>query len=51
MADLAPPNAPITSSLVLSEKTVENHLRSIYTKTASDNRAAAAAFAIRHGLA
>jgi DNA-binding CsgD family transcriptional regulator len=44
-------NREIASDLVLSEKTVENHLTRIYAKTGAENRAAAAAFAIRHGLA
>jgi predicted ATPase/DNA-binding CsgD family transcriptional regulator len=41
----------IASELVLSEKTVENHLTRIYAKIGAENRAAAAAFAIRHTLA
>jgi DNA-binding CsgD family transcriptional regulator len=41
----------IARALNLSEKTVSNHLTSIFTKTGSDNRAAATAFAVRHGLA
>jgi DNA-binding CsgD family transcriptional regulator len=44
-------NLAIAQQLFLSEKTIENHLTSIYRKTAADNRAAAAAFAVRHGLA
>jgi DNA-binding CsgD family transcriptional regulator len=36
---------------VLSEKTVANHIANIFAKTGADNRAAAAAFAIRQGLA
>ena len=44
-------NREIASDLVLSEKTVENHLTRIYGKIGAENRAAAAAFAIRHGLA
>jgi DNA-binding CsgD family transcriptional regulator len=44
-------NLAIAQELFLSEKTIENHLTSIYRKTAADNRAAAAAFAVRHGLA
>jgi DNA-binding CsgD family transcriptional regulator len=44
-------NREIAEALVLSEKTVENHLTSIYGKIGADNRAAATAFAVRHGLA
>ncbi len=44
-------NRQIAHELVLSEKTVARHLTSIYTKTATDNRAGAAAFAVHHGLA
>jgi len=44
-------NRQIAHELVISEKTVANHLSHIFNKTTSENRAAAAAFAIRHGLA
>jgi DNA-binding CsgD family transcriptional regulator len=44
-------NRAIAKALFLSESTVAHHLTSIYGKTGTDNRAAAAAFAIRHGLA
>jgi DNA-binding CsgD family transcriptional regulator len=44
-------NRQIAYELGISEKTVANHLSHIFNKTMSDNRAAAAAFAIRHGLA
>ncbi len=44
-------NYQIAQKLSLSEKTVANHLTTIFYKTASENRAAATAFAIRHGLA
>lgn len=43
-------NRQIAQGLGISEKTVANHLSHIFYKTRSDNRAAAAAFAIRHGL-
>lgn len=44
-------NRQIAEALVLSEKTVANHLLHIFNKLGVDNRAAAAAFAIRQGLA
>jgi DNA-binding NarL/FixJ family response regulator len=44
-------NRQIADELVLSEKTIANHLTSIFNKIGVDNRASAAAFAIRHGLA
>ncbi len=44
-------SSQIAQELVISEKTVINHLTHIFNKTNSENRAAAAAFAIRHGLA
>jgi DNA-binding CsgD family transcriptional regulator len=44
-------NHAIAEALFLSEKTIENHLTNIYRKTATDNRAAATAFAVRQGLA
>jgi DNA-binding NarL/FixJ family response regulator len=43
-------SAQIAQELNLSEKTVTNHLTRIFNKTSSENRAAATAFAIRHGL-
>ncbi|RAQ94301.1 helix-turn-helix transcriptional regulator [Thermogemmatispora tikiterensis] len=43
-------NRQIAEILVISERTVANHLRNIFNKTGVDNRAAAAVFAIRHGL-
>jgi predicted ATPase/DNA-binding CsgD family transcriptional regulator len=44
-------NTEIAQELRLSEKTVAHHLTHIFNKTSSENRASAAAFAIRHGLA
>jgi DNA-binding CsgD family transcriptional regulator len=44
-------NREIAEALVVAERTVANHVASILNKTGSENRAAAAAFAIRHGLA
>ena len=44
-------NREIAEQLALSEKTVANHLTSILNKTGTENRTAAAAFAVRHGLA
>jgi DNA-binding CsgD family transcriptional regulator/tetratricopeptide (TPR) repeat protein len=44
-------NRAIAEELVLSESTVANHLLSIYAKTGAENRAAAAAYALRQGLA
>jgi predicted ATPase/DNA-binding CsgD family transcriptional regulator len=41
----------IAMELKISEKTVAHHLTHIFNKTSSENRAAATAFAIRHGLA
>jgi DNA-binding NarL/FixJ family response regulator len=43
-------NMQIAKELVLSEKTVATHLNHIFNKTNSENRAAAVAFAMRHGL-
>jgi DNA-binding CsgD family transcriptional regulator len=43
-------NREIAESLSISEKTVTNHLTHIFTKADLDNRASAAAFALRHGL-
>jgi DNA-binding CsgD family transcriptional regulator len=44
-------NRQIAQELALSESTVAKHLTSIFNKVGVDNRAAAAAFAIRHDLA
>ena len=41
----------IARKLALSEKTVANHLTTIFNKTGTDNRTAASTFAIRQGLA
>jgi DNA-binding CsgD family transcriptional regulator len=43
-------NREIADTLFLSEKTVENHLTSIYAKLDVANRSGAVAFAVRHGL-
>ena len=43
-------NREIAHQLNLSDSTVAKHLTSIFTKTDTTNRAAATAFAIRHGL-
>jgi ATP/maltotriose-dependent transcriptional regulator MalT len=43
-------NREIAGALVLSEKTVARHLTNIFAKTGVENRAGAAAFALRHGL-
>ncbi len=44
-------NPQIAGHLVLSEKTVINHLTHIFNKIGCDNRTAATAYAIRHDLA
>ncbi len=44
-------NREIAGKLTLSDKTVGNHVASILVKTGAENRAGAAAFAIRQGLA
>jgi DNA-binding CsgD family transcriptional regulator len=36
---------------VVSVRTVDSHLASIYAKTGAANRAEAAAYGVRHGLA
>ena len=44
-------NREIADALFLSSRTVQVHITHILTKTHADNRTAAAAFALRHGLA
>jgi DNA-binding CsgD family transcriptional regulator len=44
-------NREIAGELVISERTVINHLSHIFIKTGAENRAGATAYAIRHGLA
>jgi DNA-binding CsgD family transcriptional regulator len=44
-------NRDIARALVLSEKTVANHVANILAKIGVENRVGAAAYAIRHGLA
>jgi DNA-binding NarL/FixJ family response regulator len=44
-------NRAIADELVLSVLTVQNHVASIYQKTDLHNRAEAARYAVRHGLA
>ena len=43
-------NKQIADRLVISPKTVGNHVEHIYTKIDASNRAAASLFAMRHGL-
>ena len=43
-------SSQIAQELVLSEKTIYTHLTHIFNKTSTKNRAAAAAFAVRHRL-
>jgi predicted ATPase/DNA-binding CsgD family transcriptional regulator len=43
-------NREIASALYLSEKTVANHLTTIFNKLGVDNRAAAATFAVHNGI-
>jgi DNA-binding NarL/FixJ family response regulator len=43
-------NAEIAERLVLSRRTVEHHVQDIYVKIGAATRAAAAMFAVQHGL-
>ncbi len=43
-------NREIAKTLVISPKTVGNHVEHVYTKIGARNRAAASLFAMRHGL-
>lgn len=43
-------NREIATDLVLSEKTVRNHLEHIYTKAGVSNRVSASLFALSHGI-
>jgi DNA-binding NarL/FixJ family response regulator len=43
-------NAEIAERLVLSRRTVEHHVQDIYVKIGAATRAAAAMFAMQHGL-
>jgi DNA-binding NarL/FixJ family response regulator len=44
-------NRQIAASLVISERTVENHVRSILARLGVDTRAQVAVWAVQHGLA
>ena len=44
-------NREIADALVVSARTVQHHLASIYDKTDRRTRAGAAVFAVEHGLA
>jgi DNA-binding NarL/FixJ family response regulator len=43
-------NKQIATRLVITPKTAGNHIEHIYAKTGASSRAAAAMFAVRHGL-
>ena len=43
-------NKQIAAQLVISPKTVGNHVEHIYAKTGASNRAGAGLFAMQHGL-
>jgi DNA-binding NarL/FixJ family response regulator len=44
------PNKAIAARLVISPKTVANHVEHIYLKIGASNRARASLFAMQHGL-
>ena len=44
------PNKEIAKRLVITPKTVGNHVEHIYAKIGASNRAGAGLFALRHGL-
>jgi DNA-binding NarL/FixJ family response regulator len=44
-------NREIAQALVISERTVNSHLAHIFNKLGVSSRAAAAAYALRHGVA
>ncbi|MFL5659765.1 MAG: response regulator transcription factor, partial [Ktedonobacteraceae bacterium] len=44
------PDAQVADKLVISPRTVQGHLRSIYTKIAVNSRSAATRYAIDHKL-
>ena len=44
-------NREIAEALVLTEGTVANHMTAVFSRIGADNRAAAVAYAVRHGLA
>jgi DNA-binding CsgD family transcriptional regulator len=44
------PNKEIARRLVISPKTVGNHIEHVYTKIGATNRSAASLYAMRHGL-
>ena len=43
-------NKQIAAELVITPKTAGNHMEHIYVKIGASSRAAAALFAVRHGL-
>ncbi len=50
MAAVGRSSRDIAAALVISEKTVRNHLEHIYAKAGVSNRASASLFAVRHGI-
>ena len=44
-------NGQIAAALFLSPRTVQRHVANLYPKIGAHNRAVAAAYALRHGLA